>query len=161
MDELLRALEATSFATAIREGDTLFPWIESFHVLAIVTVVGTISIIDMRLIGVASHRKSVRRLFRDVLPITWTAFAFAAATGFLLFASRAEKYASLWQFDTKMALLGLAGLNMAYFHLVTFRNVHLWDELADTPAAAKMAGIVSLCVWIGIVICGRLVGFAL
>jgi hypothetical protein len=161
MHDLLLTLRNTSFATAIREGDTLFPWIESFHVLAIVTVVGTISIIDMRLIGLASHRKSVRRLFQDVLPITWTAFACAAATGFLLFSSRAEKYASLWQFETKMVLLTLAGVNMAYFHLVTFRSVHLWDELAETPAAAKVAGIVSLCLWIGIVICGRLVGFQL
>ena len=161
MHELLSALQNTPFATAIREGDTLFPWIESFHVLAIAIVVGTISIVDMRLIGVASHRKSVRRLFRDVLPITWSAFAFAAATGFLLFSSRAVKYASLWQFEAKMVLLALAGLNMAYFHLVTFRSVHSWDELAETPAAAKVAGTLSLCVWIGFVICGRLVGFAL
>ena len=161
MHTLLSALENTPLATAIREGDKLFPWIESLHVLTIVMVVGTISIIDMRLIGVASHRKSVRRLFRDVLPITWSAFVFAAATGFLMFSSRAVKYASLWQFEAKMVLLVLAGVNMAYFHLVTFRSVHSWDELADTPAAAKMAGTVSLCVWVGTVICGRLVGFAL
>ena len=98
---------------------------------------------------------------RPLLPITWSAFAFAAATGFLLFSSRAVKYASLWQFQAKMILLVLAGVNMAYFHLVTFRSVHSWDELAETPAAAKAAGAVSLCLWIAIVICGRLVGFAL
>jgi hypothetical protein len=161
MHGLLTALQNTSFATAIREGDTLFPWIESLHVLALAIVVGTISIVDMRLIGLASHRKSLRGLFRDVLPITWSAFAFAAATGFLLFSSRAVKYASLWQFQAKIVLLVLAGVNMAYFHLVTFRSIHSWDERAETPAAAKVAGAVSLCLWIAIVICGRLVGFAL
>src|ERR1043166_6621706 len=118
MNDLLLALQNTPFATAIREGEKLFPWIESFHVLALVLVVGTISIIDMRLIGVASHRKSVRQLFHDVLPITWSAFALAATTGFLLFSSRAVKYASLWHFETKMVLLLVAGVNMVYFHLV-------------------------------------------
>jgi len=161
MHGLLTTLQDSAFATAIREGDTLFPWIEGLHVLALAIVVGTISIVDMRLIGLASHRKSVRRLLRDVLPITWSAFAFAAATGFLLFSSRAVKYASLWQFQAKMVLLVLAGVNMAYFHLVTFRSIHSWDELADTPAAAKTAGAVSLCLWIAIVIFGRIVGFVL
>jgi hypothetical protein len=161
MHGLLTTLQNSAFATAIREGDTLFPWIEGLHVLALAIVVGTISIVDMRLIGLASHRKSVRRLLRDVLPITWSAFAFAAATGFLLFSSRAVKYASLWQFQAKMVLLVLAGVNMAYFHLVTFRSIHSWDELADTPAAAKTAGAVSLCLWMAIVIFGRIVGFVL
>jgi hypothetical protein len=161
MHGLLTTLQDSAFATAIREGDTLFPWIEGLHVLALAIVVGTISIVDMRLIGLASHRKSVRRLLRDVLPITWSAFAFAAATGFLLFSSRAVKYASLWQFQAKMVLLVLAGVNMAYFHLVTFRSIHSWDELADTPAAAKTAGAVSLCLWMAIVIFGRIVGFVL
>src|SRR5690348_12886334 len=115
--ELLTALRESSFATAIREGETLFPWIESIHVVAIVIVVGTISIIDMRLMGLPAHRKSVRKLMQDVLPLTWGAFVVALVTGFLLFSSQAVKYWLIWEFQAKMALLALAGLNMAYFHI--------------------------------------------
>jgi hypothetical protein len=39
LDLLLQGLEATSVATAIRENEVLFPWIESIHVLAIALVV--------------------------------------------------------------------------------------------------------------------------
>jgi hypothetical protein len=159
--DLLLALQNTGFATAIREGISLFPWIESIHVVSIVTVVGTISIIDMRLLGLPAHRRGVRHLMRDVLPLTWGAFCVAVVTGFLLFSSAAVKYAALWEFQCKMLLLVVAGLNMMFFHTVTFRDVHLWDELVETPRAAKVAGISSLCLWIGIVVLGRVIGFVL
>ena len=81
LDALLKALEATSVATAIAEGESLFPWIESLHVLAITLVVGTIMIVDLRLLGVASLDRAVTRLARDVLPCTWAAFAVAAISG--------------------------------------------------------------------------------
>jgi hypothetical protein len=159
--DILTAIFNTSFAEAIREGETLFPWIESIHVLAVVIVVGTISIIDLRLLGLPGHRKSVRRLMKDVLPLTWSAFAVALVTGFLLFSSEALKYSAIWEFQAKMLLLLAAGVNMLFFHVVTFRGVHLWDELVETPLAAKIAGLSSLCLWIGVVICGRMLGFVL
>ena len=159
--DVLQTIQDLPFAVAIREGETLFPWIECVHVFALVTVLGTISIVDMRLLGLPSHRKGLRQLTQDVLPITWAAFALAAISGFLLFSSRAIKYASLWEFDAKMVLLVLAGLNMMYFHFVTFRDIHVWDEFTTPPRAAKTAGAISLCLWAGVLICGRLIGFQL
>jgi len=44
---------------------------------------------------------------------------------------------------------------------VSFRNAHLWDELPQTPLAAKLAGILSIFLWIGVVICGRVLGFVI
>ena len=161
MEDILLALKETGFATAMREHETLFPWMEATHVLAIAAVVGTISIIDMRLMGLPAHRKSVRQLMKDVLPLTWVAFVIAVISGFLLFSAQPVKYFALWEFKAKMGLLLLAGLNMVYFHMVTFRNVHLWDELASTPPAAKIAGLLSLTLWIGVVIFGRVLGFVL
>jgi hypothetical protein len=109
MHDILVGLQNTGFATAIREGVSLFPWIESVHVLAIVLVVGTISIIDMRLLGLPAHRRGVRRLMKEVLPLTWGAFLVAVISGFLLFSSAAVKYAALWAFQAKMLLLVAAG----------------------------------------------------
>ncbi len=159
--DLLLALRETSFATAIREGISWFPWLESIHVVAIVTVVGTISIIDMRLLGLPAHRKSLRLLTKDVLPLTWGAFVVAAITGFLLFSSQPDRYWALFEFKAKMLLLLLAGVNMLFFHVITFRNAHLWDELTQTPWAAKLAGLISLVIWFGVVVFGRLIGFEL
>src|SRR5262249_49990520 len=96
LDQFLNWLEGTLIAVAIREHEVLFPWIESLHVLAIALVVGTISIVDLRLIGLASRNRAVTILMREVLPYTW--FGVAVITGLLLFSSNAPKYAHNFYF---------------------------------------------------------------
>jgi hypothetical protein len=157
--DILESIESLSLAASIRENDVLFPWIESVHVLAVVTVVGVISLVDLRLVGVPSHHLSIRRVMRELLPLAWGAFLIAALTGSLLFASHALAYSQKLPFLIKMALLLAAGANMALFHLVTFRSVESWDEALVTPLGARLAGALSLCLWIGIVVCGRWIGF--
>ena len=159
LESLLTSLQETSIATAIRENEILFPWIESIHVLAFVVVVGSISIVDLRLLGLASRERPVDGLLREVLPITWGAFAVAATAGGLLFSSKALDYAHSSLFQAKMALLALAGINMAVFHAFTGRTADRWK--ATVPVGAKAAGALSLILWIGVVACGRWIGFTM
>jgi hypothetical protein len=158
-EAFLTALRDSPIATAIREGSSLFPWIESFHVLALVTVVGAISIVDLRLMGFPAHMSSVKRLTSNLLPITWLAFTLAVITGVLLFMSSPFKYWENLQFKVKLVLLVLAGLNMLLFHVFTWKSVHLWDDGRPTPTGAKIAGATSLSLWIAIVFFGRWIGF--
>lgn len=162
LDVLLRALEATAVATEIRENELLFPWVEAFHVLAITLVVGSIAIIDLRLMGLASLDRALNRLTADVLPCTWTAFGVAAISGALLFSSNATGYAHNSQFQAKFVFLALAGINMAIFHLFVSRDIERWGAaLHAIPLRARVAGAVSLLFWIVVVACGRWVGFTL
>ena len=160
-EEFLRWLEATQVAVAIKENEVLFPWIESIHVLAIVLVVGTISIIDLRLLGIASLERAATRLLGDVLPWTWGAFVIAVITGSLLFSSNAPNYAHNFFFQGKMVLLAAAGVNMAIFHVFGIRDIARWDTARRTPPAARTAGAVSLLLWIAVVAFGRWIGFTL
>jgi len=161
-DAILKSLEATAVGKAIGESESLFPWIECVHVLAIVLVVGSIAIVDMRLIGWGSRDRSVTRLTRDVLPCTWVAFLFAACSGALLFVSKAVTYGHNFFFLGKMLLLVLAGTNMAVFHLLLSHDVEHWGATpATTPLPARIAGAISLCLWICIVAFGRWIGFTL
>jgi hypothetical protein len=161
LDRVLGWLQATAVATTISENEILFPWIESIHVLAIVLVVGTISIVDLRLLGVASRDRAVSRLMVDVLPYTWGAFAVAAITGSLMFSSDAVHYAHNFYFRGKLLLLALAGLNMAVFHLVGIGDVGRWGAGGPTPIAARVAAAISLLVWIAVVAFGREIGFTM
>ena len=161
LDDWLKSLEATGVATLIRENESLFPWIESVHVLAIVIVVGTISIVDLRLLGLASVDRAVGRLTRELLPCTWIAFAIAAFTGALLFSSKATEYAHNFFFVGKMVLLALAGMNMAVFHAFVGRKIAAWGDAARPPLPARMAGGISLVLWISVVAFGRWIGFTL
>jgi hypothetical protein len=155
----LQGLYDSAVGSSIREGSFLFPTIESIHVLMVTTVVGTIAIVDLRLIGFASHRRSSRQLILDLLPFTWVAFALAAVTGSLLFTSNAVGYAADTPFLCKMCLLVLAGINMAIFHVTAYRRIDEWEDAVRPPRAARLSGAISLSLWIVIVFLGRWIGF--
>lgn len=156
---LLQALQDTPVATAIRESGTLFPLIECTHVLAFSFVVGTIAMIDFRLLGFSHRKYAVTRLTTEILPWTWGGFVLAMITGGLLFSSAAIKYVGNRPFQLKMLFMLLAGLNMLVFHLVTERSIHHWDEHRSPPIAAKLAGALSLLFWFCVIACGRWIGF--
>jgi len=152
-------LENTAPAQFVSTSTWAFPTIETVHVLVLVIVVGSIAIVDLRLLGVASNHRKVTALSNDVLPVTWTAFVLALITGSLLFSSKATHYLDNWPFRLKMALLLAAGINMLLFHLITWRDVEGWDHLKVTPRSARLAGFLSLVFWIGVVVFGRWIGF--
>lgn len=161
IDALLKSLEAFALSTAIREGEVLFPWLEAFHVLAIVLVVGSIAMVDLRLLDWASRERTVSRLMAEVLPITWIAFVVALLTGTLMFCAKAMTYGHNIFFLLKMGFLLLAGCNMLFFHKFTIRNVDSWG-MPDgaVPQGAKVAGAASLLMWVCIVTFGRWIGFS-
>lgn len=161
LDALFKWLVQTRLAVLIHENESLFPWIESIHVLAIALVVGSIAIVDLRLLGFASLDRAVKHLTDEVLPCTWAAFAVAAVSGAALFLSNALNYAHNTAFGLKMLLLLLAGANMLVFHWHAGRGIGAWVAPAQTPAAAKIAAAVSLALWVGVVVCGRWIGFTL
>jgi hypothetical protein len=160
-EQFLQWLQDSSIATAIREGETAFPWIECVHVLALTVVIGSIAIVDLRLLGVASRDRGVAQTTAGVLPVTWTAFVFAVTTGGLMFASNATVYAHNSYFQFKMALIALAGINMAVYHLFLNRGVDTWHTAAATPLRARVVGGLSLCLWIAIAAFGRWIGFTI
>lgn len=157
---LMQMLYDSSLGTAIRESSTLFPWIESVHVLMITTVVGTIAIVDLRLMGFAAHRRSARQLTLDMLPFTWVAFVVAVVTGSLLFVSNATGYAESTPFRLKLVMIALAGLNMGIFHFTAYRKISDWGEQLPPPVAARIAGFTSLTLWILVIFLGRWIGYS-
>src|SRR2546422_8771995 len=126
--EFLASLEASSLATRIRDSLLLFPLLESFHVMGLSMVFGTIAIIDLRLLGIASTRRPFTRIANDILKWTWAAFALTVTTGLLMFITNAGVYYHNSYFRAKMALLVLAGINMMMFELTAARSVRHSDK---------------------------------
>jgi hypothetical protein len=155
------SVEDWPLAQFVASSSWAFPTLESIHVVAIATVVGSIAIMDLRLLGVASNGAPVTEISDDTLRWTWTGFAVALVTGSLLFISKAANYAANPFFLTKMALILAAGANMVFFHRVTWRTVGRWNLSAVTPDAAKLAGGLSLVLWIVAVFLARTIGFTL
>jgi hypothetical protein len=159
--DLISYLENSALADNIRENDVLFPLIESVHVLAICLVVGSILAVDLRLLGLASVRRSVSRVTHGILPLTWCAFVVAVGSGGLLFISNAAKYLGNGYFIAKIFLICVAGLNMAIFHFISARDLPRWENETKLPLSARLAGGLSIVFWVGVVACGRWIGFTM
>jgi hypothetical protein len=159
--DLISYLENSRLADNIRENDLLFPFIESVHVLSICLVVGSILAVDLRLLGLASIRRSVSRVTHGILPLTWCAFVVAVASGGLLFISNATKYLGNGFFIAKLFLIGAAGLNMVIFHAISAKDLPRWENETRLPLPARLAGGLSILLWVAVVACGRWVGFTM
>jgi hypothetical protein len=157
--DLLAWLEASSLAVRIRDSLYLFPLIESFHVIGLTMVFGTIAIVDLRLLGLASSQRRVSRIVRDVLKWTWAAFALAVVTGVLMFITNADVYYHNFYFRAKMALLALSGINTLIFELTAARSITQWDRDRAAPLAGRTVAVLSLVFWISIIFAGRWIGF--
>ena len=159
LSSLFQLIEHTAVAAWVREDDFAFPLLDAVHVCAIMFVLGSIVIMDLRLLGATSRLDRVTQVSREALPWTWSAFGLAVLSGALLMSGQAEAYAANTQFRLKMALLLGAGINMLMFHFLAWRRVGEWDCARPPPLPAGLAGGLSLALWIGVAIAGRWVGW--
>ncbi len=157
---LAQAIEAWPLSQHIVSSEWVFPTLEAVHVIAITTVIGTVALMDLRLLGLVGGSK-VTEVSHDTLRWTWCAFAIALVTGSLLFISKATTYTVNPYFGWKLVLIALAGVNMAVFHVLTWPGVGRWDAATAGPRAAKIAGGLSLGLWVTVVFLGRMIGFTL
>lgn len=149
-------LSETRLSIALTDSELAFPAIESLHVIAITLVFGSIAVVDLRLLGLASKRRDASELVASILPITWVAFGLAVVTGALLFVANPISYSANFYFLGKLVLLALAGINMVLFHIFSHR--HLATQGALAP---RLSGAASLTLWITVVVFGRWIGFTL
>ncbi len=156
---LLGWLEASRLATSIRNSLYLFPLIESFHVLGLTMVFGTITIVDLRLLGLASTRRPFSRVAADTFKWTWAAFGLSVVTGALMFITNAGVYYHNFYFRSKMGLLALSGINLLMFDLTAARSIDRWDRDRAAPPAGRTVAALSLLLWISIIFAGRWIGF--
>ena len=132
----MQAIEASSIARWMREALWAYPAVEATHILALGLVVGSIVIVDLRLLGL-SRDVPVARLSRHALP--WTVGAFVVAI--------------------KMGLLLLAGINAGILHTGPWRSIAQWDTGAMPPGRVRFSAAVSIVIWISVVACGRLLAY--
>jgi hypothetical protein len=159
LQHICQLLYDSRIGTEIRESDNAFPIIESVHVLGITLLAGTVAVLDLRMLGVILRGTPVRRVARSILPITWSGFVVMFASGFLLFWSEAAKNYGNPAFRVKLVLLILVGLNPLVFHTGIYRRAREWEHDAVAPWHARIAAIVSLTLWSGIIVAGRAIAY--
>jgi uncharacterized membrane protein len=152
-------LGETQGSIALHESLYMYPLIETAHVLAIALFAGTINMVDLRLLGRAFTSTPVSEMTRRMLPWTVAGFVVLVITGLLLFyAIPVRTYHSLW-FRLKLLLLVVAALNVWWLHRRVQRDRERWDRDVLPPRNARIAAGVSLLVWAGVIVAGRMIAY--
>jgi len=145
--------EATPIGAYGRHSSYFFPSVEVVHLLGLTLLLGTILVLNLRLLGATMPRQSISEMARATAPLLWTGAALALGSGTLLFLAEAIKCYYNVAFWYKMGLLASAVI----FQLI----VHQRLKVALTPSSAltKSSAVVSLLLWFGIAVAGRAIAF--
>jgi hypothetical protein len=127
-----------------------YPALEIVHILGIGLLIGNLTLLELRVFGKGAALP-IKDLARLGLGLVATGFCMAAASGLLMFATRAAELLANRTFTLKMLLLTCAACNAAWFH-----GRGSLDKL-DVTAKAQM--VVSTLLWVAIVSCGRWIAY--
>jgi hypothetical protein len=150
-------IESTRLSIAIREGGLPYPIIGGIHLLSIALFGGMLLATDLRLLGWAMRNRRVSDIWYQFLPWKRLGFVVVVITGLLLTWAepiRLYKSPSFW---VKMILFALVGV-----HALAFRHsVYAHPEKLDgaISSQAKLAAVLSLLLWAGLIVSGRLIAF--
>jgi hypothetical protein len=152
-------LGSTHGSIALHESIWTYPIVESLHVLTLCLFLGLTVMLDLRLLGVTMVRTPASEVVARLVPWTIVGFAVMVVTGALLFyAIPVKTYLNIF-FRIKVAFLVLAGVNVAVFERSISRSMDQWDMDPVPPFRARLAAGVSLVLWAGIVVAGRMIAY--
>ena len=144
----------------LRESLNAYPILLTTHVVSMCLFAGLMAFWDLRLVGLALRPASVSSIIRRIFPWALTGFAISAITGTLLLYSQPMRYYGNFYFWLKTGMMALAGVNMFVFHVTVGKSMKEWEEDVRTPLPARVAGVLALVLWAGVVVTGRLIAYS-
>lgn len=138
----------------IRNSRVAFPIIENFHLFGLTILLGSFVIVALRQFGLVYKTQPISAVAKALRPWNRWSLAVMLVSGTLLFLSEAMKCYSNTSFRVKMMFLFAA---LLFQFTVYNRIVAREDKVA--PAGGKIAAAVVLCLWFGVGLAGRAIGF--
>ena len=123
-----------------------YPFVQLVHFSGLSLWVGTIFILDLRLLGLIGRDKTPRDMVQMLNPITWTGFFIALTGGLLLFSGIAASYIQNPAFQVKI-LLVVTGIGL---HLFMVQKSRHWEQISDPPTTFKLVALFEICLWISV-----------
>ncbi|MGD2167346.1 MAG: hypothetical protein PVF63_04515 [Gammaproteobacteria bacterium] len=152
---MIAAIEDSFLGEFMRAYWWTFPAAEALHFIGLCLLVGSLAIIDLRLLGFAKSLPV--RAIHSLLLWTWIGFGINLATGILFIFTQASFYYPNTSFWIKMVLILLAGVNALWFQRAVNRDLENWADGADAPTQAKAIAGISLALWVAVIFFGRFI----
>lgn len=154
-------LAATPASLFIQKVFWIIPMVQTAHILAISVVLASMAMFDLRLLGLAGKRHSIAALSRRFMPWLWGALIVLASSGSILIVGEPKRALGNVFFELKMAMLATAIALTVGFQVILKRDLAAGGDLAGQHAGvAKITGLLSLILWVGIAVAGRLIAYS-
>jgi uncharacterized membrane protein len=147
---LCRWLQESSFIALINGTAWTAAALEVVHYFSMFILVGSMVIVDLRVLGLVGRRQDATQLADRLFPWIWASLALNVLSGFFMFAGSATSYYGNDIFYDKMTVFLLA----IVANIIVQKKVRKWNQLPAMPAWAKLIAVVSICLWIGAIIAG-------
>ena len=152
--QIFHWIQSTGWANALRESDLAYPVVLSLHLCSIAFFGVAILMTNLRLLGLAMPNSPVADVVRQLRPWKWAGFVLIITCGILLASAKADTYYPNPYFRIKLLLLALVGV-----HALVFRRSVYGNGAAVAPRNARIAAILSLALWLGILSMGRWIAY--
>lgn len=152
-------LAATSVSQVIQKVVWFIPMVQSLHILAVSIVMGSVIMIDTKLLGWTGVGSTVSDQLRRYTPWIWGALIVLLCTGTILTTAEPRRELLNPVFITKMALIVVIVLSSLAFLGVVRRQAVAWGEAPSSQIPAKLLAITSLLGWVAVVVCGRWIAY--
>jgi uncharacterized membrane protein len=161
LDDFIHWLGATPVSLLIQRVFWIIPTVQTVHILAISVVLASMAMFDLRLLGLAGKRNTIASLSRRFMPWLWGALIVLAVSGCILIVGEPKRSLGNVVFVLKMCMLATAISVTLGFLAVLKRDLASGStDLAPAHvAAAKITGLLSLALWVGIAVAGRLIAY--
>ena len=154
LERTLRAINPVSTFMHSKWG---WPAAESIHFIGLSLLIGTIALFDLRLLGLAK-RIPIAALHR-LIPWGLTGYAINVVSGAAFLMTEPDQYIYNPAFQFKVLFMAVAGFNALTFYVIAYRRSTAPGAPEEAPRAARIIAATSLCMWIAVIVCGRLLTF--
>lgn len=156
MQGILGWMESTPLARFILETAWVFPTLETLHFLGLILLIGSIYVVDLRLLGIGAiaPASAVMRF----VPVSLVGFAINFGTGIMFLFADPFRYYPNMAFRLKMLAVLLAGLNAVWFKYALHPKIDAAGE-AFPAGTARMIAVISLVAWTSVIVLGRMIPY--
>ena len=153
-------LSQTSLSILIQTHNAwVIPTIQSIHIIAIGVVLTSVLMIDLRILGWAGHDQTLRETTDRFGPWLSWALLVLLVTGISMVIGEPVRALLSFSFWLKMFLVAVGTLIAAILQITLKSNEQHWEQTLVNRRSVRSLAILTLLIWVGIVILGRLIAY--
>jgi hypothetical protein len=142
-----------------RHNSWVIPTIQTIHIVGIGVVLGSVFMIDLRVLGWAGMDQTLRQTTTRFGPWLTAALYVQLATGVLMVIGEPVRELVTFSFWLKMFFVAVGTLIAAIFQIRLRKREQKWEEILVNRRSIKFLAVLTFLIWVCIIILGRLIAY--